>query len=53
LPGGIDGLVHLADISWDKLPADELVSNYSKGQEFDVIRYTYFVSNHFICAKVE
>jgi small subunit ribosomal protein S1 len=37
LPGGIDGLVHLADISWDKLPADELVSNYSKGQEFDVI----------------
>ncbi len=37
LPGGIDGLVHLADISWEKLPADELVSNYSKGQEFDVI----------------
>ncbi|CAC9494546.1 SSU ribosomal protein S1p [uncultured Gammaproteobacteria bacterium] len=37
LPGGIDGLIHLADISWEKLPADELVSNYSKGQEFDVI----------------
>lgn len=37
LPGGIDGLVHLADISWEKLPADELVSNYSKGQEFDVV----------------
>lgn len=37
LPGGIDGLVHLADISWEKLPADELVSTYSKGQEFDVV----------------
>jgi small subunit ribosomal protein S1 len=37
LPGGIDGLIHLADISWEKLPADELVSNYAKGQEFDVI----------------
>ncbi len=37
LPGGIDGLVHLADISWEKLPADELISNYSKGQELDVV----------------
>ncbi|VVM18368.1 SSU ribosomal protein S1p [uncultured Gammaproteobacteria bacterium] len=37
LSGGIDGLIHLADISWEKLPADELVSNYAKGQEFDVI----------------
>lgn len=37
LPGGIDGLIHLADISWKKLSADKLVSNYSKGQEFEVI----------------
>ncbi|KAA0446162.1 MAG: 30S ribosomal protein S1 [Candidatus Thioglobus sp.] len=37
LTGGIDGLIHLADISWEKLPADELVSNYSKGQELEVI----------------
>lgn len=37
LPGGIDGLIHLADLSWDKLPADELVSNYSKGQELEVV----------------
>jgi small subunit ribosomal protein S1 len=37
LPGGIDGLIHLADISWDKLSADEIVSSYSKGQELDVI----------------
>jgi small subunit ribosomal protein S1 len=37
LLGGIDGLIHLADLSWDKLPADELVSNYSKGQELEVV----------------
>jgi len=37
LPGGIDGLIHLADISWDKLSADQVVSSYSKGQELDVV----------------
>jgi small subunit ribosomal protein S1 len=37
LPGGIDGLIHLADISWDKLSADQIVSSYSKGQELDVV----------------
>ncbi|RUA05730.1 MAG: 30S ribosomal protein S1 [Gammaproteobacteria bacterium] len=37
LPGGIDGLIHLADLAWEKLPADELVSNYSKGQELEVV----------------
>ncbi len=37
LPGGIDGLIHLADISWEKQSADEVVANYSKGQELDVV----------------
>ncbi len=37
LPGGIDGLVHLADISWEKQSADQIVSSYSKGQELDVV----------------
>jgi small subunit ribosomal protein S1 len=37
LPGGIDGLIHLADISWVKQSADQIVSNYSKGQEIDVV----------------
>lgn len=37
LPGGIDGLIHLADISWEKQSSDILVSNYSKGQELKVI----------------
>lgn len=34
LEGGIDGLVHLSDISWD-IPGEEAVRNYSKGQEIE------------------
>ena len=37
LPGGIDGLIHLADISWEKLSPDQVVATYSKGQEIDVV----------------
>jgi small subunit ribosomal protein S1 len=37
LQGGIDGLIHLADISWDKKSSEELVSDYSKGQELEVV----------------
>jgi small subunit ribosomal protein S1 len=37
LPGGIDGLIHLADISWEKQSSEALVSNYSKGQELEVV----------------
>ena len=34
LDGGIDGLVHLSDISWD-LTGEEAVHNYKKGQEIE------------------
>ncbi len=34
LDGGIDGLVHLSDISWD-MPGEEAVRNYQKGQELE------------------
>jgi len=34
LDGGIDGLVHLSDISWD-IPGEEAVRNYTKGQEIE------------------
>jgi small subunit ribosomal protein S1 len=34
LDGGIDGLVHLSDISWD-MPGEEAVRNYKKGQEIE------------------
>ncbi len=37
LPGGIDGLIHLADISWEKQSSDQLVSSYSKGQDLEVV----------------
>jgi small subunit ribosomal protein S1 len=32
LPGGIDGLVHLSDLSWS-LPGEEAVRNYKKGED--------------------
>jgi small subunit ribosomal protein S1 len=34
LDGGIDGLVHLSDISWDDA-GEEAVRNYKKGQEIE------------------
>jgi small subunit ribosomal protein S1 len=34
LDGGIDGLVHLSDISWE-VPGEEAVRNYQKGQEIE------------------
>jgi small subunit ribosomal protein S1 len=36
LSGGIDGLVHLSDLSWE-LDGEEAVRNYSKGEELETI----------------
>jgi small subunit ribosomal protein S1 len=36
LPGGIDGLVHLSDLSWD-IPGEEAVRGYQKGQTVEAI----------------
>ena len=36
LPGNIDGLVHLSDISWDQ-PGEEAVRNYQKAQQVEAI----------------
>ena len=36
LNGGIDGLVHLSDISWD-VPGEEAVRNYQKGQTLEAM----------------
>ncbi|HVN43400.1 MAG TPA: 30S ribosomal protein S1 [Steroidobacteraceae bacterium] len=36
LPGGIDGLVHLSDLSWD-LPGEEAVRQYQKGQTVEAV----------------
>ncbi len=36
LSGGIDGLVHLSDISWN-VPGEEAVRNYRKGEEVEAV----------------
>jgi len=36
LPGGIDGLVHLSDLSWSQ-PGEEAVRNYRKGEEVEAM----------------
>ncbi len=36
LDGGIDGLVHLSDISWDE-NGEEAVRNFKKGQELETV----------------
>jgi small subunit ribosomal protein S1 len=36
LDGGIDGLVHLSDLSWDET-GDELVRHYKKGDELEAV----------------
>jgi small subunit ribosomal protein S1 len=36
LPGGIDGLVHLSDLSWN-MPGEEAVRNYKKGDEVEAL----------------
>ncbi|MCC5868659.1 MAG: 30S ribosomal protein S1 [Gammaproteobacteria bacterium] len=36
LDGGIDGLVHLSDISWD-IPGEEAVRNFQKGDDVEAV----------------
>jgi small subunit ribosomal protein S1 len=36
LDGGIDGLVHLSDISWNE-PGEQAVRNYKKGDEIETV----------------
>jgi small subunit ribosomal protein S1 len=36
LPGGIDGLVHLSDLSWST-PGEEAVKNFKKGEEVEAV----------------
>jgi len=36
LPGGIDGLVHLSDLSWGK-PGEEMVREFKKSQEVEAM----------------
>jgi small subunit ribosomal protein S1 len=36
LPGGIDGLVHLSDLSWST-PGEEAIRNFKKGDELEAV----------------
>jgi small subunit ribosomal protein S1 len=36
LPGNIDGLVHLSDLSWN-VPGEEAVKNFKKGEEIEAV----------------
>ncbi|WP_297912229.1 30S ribosomal protein S1 [Thiomonas sp.] len=36
LPGGIDGLVHMSDLSWSE-PGEASVRNYKKGQDVEAV----------------
>jgi small subunit ribosomal protein S1 len=36
LPGNIDGLVHLSDLSWN-VPGEEAVKNYKKGDDLEAV----------------
>ena len=36
LPGGIDGLVHLSDLSWNE-PGEEAVKSFKKGDELEAV----------------
>jgi small subunit ribosomal protein S1 len=36
LPGNIDGLIHLSDLSWNE-PGETVVRNYQKGQEIEAV----------------
>jgi small subunit ribosomal protein S1 len=36
LPGGIDGLVHLSDLSWSE-PGEEAVRKYKKGEDLEAV----------------
>ena len=36
LPGGIDGLVHLSDLSW-KMAGEEAIRNFKKGDEVEAV----------------
>jgi small subunit ribosomal protein S1 len=37
LPGNIDGLIHLSDISWQQEPTEALLRNYKKGDEVEAL----------------
>lgn len=52
LPGGIDGLIHLSDLSW-KEPGEEAVRKYQKGAEVEAMVLAIDVANQRISLGVK
>jgi small subunit ribosomal protein S1 len=52
LPGGIDGLVHLSDLSWT-LPGEEAVRSYKQGDEVQAVVVTIDVMHERISLGIK
>lgn len=52
LDGGIDGLVHVSDISWT-LPGDTAIRNYKKGQEVEAVILSIDVEKERIALSIK
>jgi small subunit ribosomal protein S1 len=52
LDGGIDGLVHLSDLSWD-LPGEEAVKQFGKGDEVEAIVVSIDVERERIALSIK
>ncbi len=52
LAGGIDGLVHLSDISWD-MPGEEAVRGYQKAQQVDAMVLSIDPERERICLGIK
>jgi len=52
LPGGIDGLVHLSDLSWNE-PGEEAVRKYQKGAEVEAMVLAIDVPNQRISLGIK
>ncbi len=52
LPGGIDGLVHLSDLSWTE-PGEEAVRQYKKGEELEAVVLTIDVERERISLGIK
>ena len=52
LPGGIDGLVHLSDLSWNE-PGEEAVKAFKKGDELEAVVLTIDVEKERISLGIK
>src|SRR3970282_2254589 len=52
LPGGIDGLVHLSDLSWSA-PGEEAVKNFKKGEEVEAVVLSFDIERERISLGVK